>query len=307
MRCCILGGQGFIGTNLTNFLVGAGWTVRVFGRSQPLFTAKDCVEVVTGEFSNPIAVKQAIDNCDTVFHLIGATNPVTAENDRIGDLRQNVESTLRLLDLGVSGAFRQIVFLSSGGTVYGVQDATPIQEDSQQWPISTYGVTKVTIERYLHLYNHLHGLDVRIARVSNPFGENQNARKGQGVVAALVDCALSGRDFQMVGDGSVVRDFIYVGDVVEALHALTTYRGRYQVFNIASGVGRSLTQMIELVEDATNRKIGIFRLPSRPMDVAVNVLDIHRAADELGWAPRTSVRTALQRTVAWAKHAHLSA
>jgi UDP-glucose 4-epimerase len=184
--------------------------------------------------------------------------------------------------------------------VYGIQGTTPIPEDSSQWPISTYGVSKVAIERYLHLYHHLHGLDYRVARVSNPFGEHQFARKGQGVVAALIDCALSGKPFPMVGDGSVVRDYIYVGDVVEALHHMVAYTRTQRVFNIGSGLGHSLLDMIQLVESAADRRIDVNRLPARPIDVPINVLDITRAKNELRWSPKTSMIEAMKRTVAWA-------
>jgi UDP-glucose 4-epimerase len=300
LTVCILGGSGFIGTNLIKHLSMLNCQIRIFGRGSlpPSFQSK--VVYFSGEFTDLDLLKTAVDGADVVFHLIGSTNPVTAEKDKLHDLKQNIEPTLRLLDLGVSGAYKQIIFLSSGGTVYGVQDASPIHEDSSQWPISTYGVSKVSIERYLHLYHHIHGLDYRIARVSNPFGEHQFARKGQGVVAALIDCALSGKPFQMVGDGSVVRDYIYVEDLVDALRGMLTYNGIHRVFNIGSGIGHNLLDIIQLVECATGRIIDINRLPARPIDVPVNVLDITRAHNELGWTPKIPMTEAMSRTVAWA-------
>lgn len=274
--------------------------IRVFGRGSLPPSVQSKVVYFSGEFTDLDLLKTAVDGADVVFHLIGSTNPVTAEKDKLHDLKQNIEPTLRLLDLGASGAYKQIIFLSSGGTVYGVQDASPIHEDSSQWPISTYGVSKVSIERYLHLYHHIHGLDYRIARVSNPFGEHQYAHKGQGVVAALIDCALLNKPFQMVGDGSVVRDYIYVGDVVDALLAMATYTGTHRVFNIGRGIGHSLLDIIKAVESATSRRIDINRLPARPIDVPVNVLDITRAQNALGWTPKTPMTEAMRRTVAWA-------
>lgn len=304
-RCCILGGGGFIGTNLAKLLARVGWSVRVFGRSSVCSGDVAGVERLIGEFTDAEAVRQAVAGCDIVFHLIGATNPVTAEKNKILDLHQNVECTLRLLDLGVADAFGQIVFLSSGGTVYGIQGSTPIHEDSPQWPISSYGVTKMAIERYLYLYSHLYGLNYKIARVSNPFGEYQHARKGQGVVAALIHCALSGEPFDMVGDGSVIRDYIYIGDVVAALHAMTLYSGEHRIFNVASGIGLSLSQMVGFVECATGHRVEIRHHPGRTIDVPVNILDIGRATAELGWIPQTLFDNALRRTVDWAISAEL--
>lgn len=298
-RITILGGCGFIGTNLIAHFLWQNCHIRVFGRGTLPHSLHSKISYYPGEFTDFDLLNSAVDGADIVFHLIGATNPVTAEKDKLHDLKQNIDPTLRLLDLGISGAYKKIIFLSSGGTVYGVQGATPILEDSSQWPISTYGVSKVAIERYLHSYHHLHGLDYRIARVSNPFGEHQFARKGQGVVATLIDCALSGKPFQMVGDGSVVRDYIYVGDVVEALHDMVTYTGTHRVFNIGSGLGHSLLDMIQLVESTTGHRVEINRLPARPIDVPINVLDITRAKNELGWLAKTPMIEAMRRTVAW--------
>lgn len=300
-RITILGGCGFIGTNLIAHFLAQNHQIQVFGRGRLPLSLQSRVVRFNAEFTDFDSLKSAVDGSDTVFHLIGATNPVIAERDKLNDLKHNIIPTLALLDLGVSGAYKQIIFLSSGGTVYGAQGGMPIPEDSSQWPISTYGVSKVAIERYFHLYQHLHGLDYRIARVSNPFGEYQFARNGQGVVAALIDCALSGKPFQMLGDGSVVRDYIYVGDLVKALHEMVNYAGAYRVFNIGSGLGRSLIDMIQIVEYAAGKKIAINRLPSRPIDVPINVLDISRAKSELGWSPETPMIEAMSRSVAWAR------
>ena len=305
MQCCILGGGGFIGTNLARFLMNRGCTVRVFGRPSVYAAHVPDAEHRPGEFTDTQAVKEAVEGCDLVFHLIGATNPVTAEGNKILDLRENVENTLKLLDFGVNGAYRRLVFLSSGGTVYGIQKTVPIREDGDQWPISSYGVTKVAIERYLHMYGHLYGLDYRIARVSNPFGEFQLARKGQGVVATLLRCAVQGDTFQIVGDGSVVRDYLYIADTCEALWALARYDGAERIFNIASGEGHSVMDLVTLAEAIAGHPIERRHLPSRPIDVPVNVLDISRAVSELDWRPRTAMKDALALTLAWMRDARL--
>ena len=277
--------------------------MRIFGRPSSNAAHVPEAEHRLGEFADSQAVMDAVEGCDVVFHLIGATNPVTAEGNKILDLRENVENSLKLFDAGVGGAYGRLVFLSSGGTVYGIQKAVPIREDSDQWPISSYGVTKLAIERYLHMYGHLHGFDHRIARVSNPFGEFQVARKGQGVIGTLLRCAVQGQTFQIVGDGSVVRDYLYIADTCEALWAMARYQGTERIFNVASGVGHSVMDLVRLVEEIAGRSIERHHMPSRPLDVPVNILDITRAASELDWRPRTAMKDALALTLAWMRDA----
>lgn len=302
MQCCILGGGGFIGINLARFLKDRGCKVRIFGRPSAYASYVPDAEHQFGEFADVQAVRRAVEGCDIVFHLIGATNPVTAEGNKILDLRENVENTLRLLDFGLNGAYGRLVFLSSGGTVYGIQKATPVQESSEQWPISSYGVTKLTIERYLHMYGYLHSLDYRIARVSNPFGEFQISRKGQGVIGTLLRCVVQGETFKIVGDGSVVRDYLYIADTCEALWALACYQGAERIFNVASGIGHSVMDLVGLVEEIAGHPVERSHLPSRPIDVPINILDVSRAARELDWRPRTAMKDALALTLAWVRN-----
>jgi len=282
-----------------------GCTVRIFGRPSAFAAHVPDAEHQLGEFADTQAMKEAVEGCDLVFHLIGATNPVTAEGNKILDLRENVENSLRLFDFGVGGAYNRLLFLSSGGTVYGIQKTVPIREDSDQWPISSYGVTKLAIERYLHMYGHLHGFDYRIARVSNPFGAFQVARKGQGVIGTLLRCAVQGSTFQIVGDGSVVRDYLYIADTCEALWTLARYQGAERIFNIASGQGHSVMDLVNLVEAITGQSIERRYLPSRPIDVPVNILDVSRAESELGWQPETAMKDALTLTLDWMRRASL--
>ncbi|WP_174296821.1 NAD-dependent epimerase/dehydratase family protein [Sphingomonas bacterium] len=297
-RCCIVGGGGFIGVNLANHLVRADWRVTSYGRPPPLGAHDAEVRHVPGEFTDRPALLAAIEGCDAVFHLVGST-PARAEADRVGDVEANVVNTLHLLDAGVAGSFGRIVFVSSGGTVYGSPGQIPIPETAHQWPTCSYGVSKMTIERYLGVYQHLHGLRYGIARVSNPFGPHQRYGTGQGAVAALLHCTLTGEPFTIRGDGTVMRDYFYVEDLAGALAGLAVHEGSGRVFNIGSGVGTSLNALVTLVEGVTGRTIERRHQPGRAIDVPVNVLDVHRAAEELGWRARTPLRIGLARTFDW--------
>lgn len=298
-RCCILGGAGFIGSHLAARLIGLGMDVTSFGRAGSRTGEVQGVRHVDGEFSDTAAVTRAVEGCDVVFHLFGST-PARAESDRIGDLHNGVENSLKLMDAGVSGAFGKLVFVSSGGTVYGIPDQVPIPENAAQWPTCSYGVTKLTIERYLYVYHRLHGLRYAVGRPSNPFGPHQRWGTGQGIVAALMHCALTETPFVLVGDGSVVRDYIYVDDLAHGLIKLADYDGPDPVFNLGSGTGVSVNALIAMVEQATGRTIERVYRSARSIDVPINVLDVSRAEALLGWSAHTGLPYALGATFEWA-------
>lgn len=296
---CIIGGGGFIGTNLALHLLDQGHRVRTFGNPGPHTEAlAECRQWIT-HFGDLDQLREAVKGCDGVYHLIGRTVLPDAEKDKAKDIDRILQNTLRLMDLSVSGHFGRLIFISSGGTVYGIPSQIPIKENSSDWPISSYGVSKLTIERYLHVYRHQYGLDYRTARISNPFGAYQLPDKGQGVIARLIDSSLREIDFPLMGDGSVIRDYIYIDDVSDALHRLADYGGEQRIFNIGSGNGHSLMEIIRLVEKTTGREINLKRLPGRPMDVPVNILDIELAKRELHWSPQTPLPLALEHTVRW--------
>ncbi len=299
MRCCVLGGGGFIGINLARHLLTKGHEVRVFGRASVIAPPLPGVVTMVGDFADADAVREAVRDQDVVFHLVGAANPVMAENEKIVDIQENVVNSINLLECCREGMFGRLVFLSSGGTVYGVQPPVPINEDAPQWPICSYGVVKATIERYLHLYEHLHAVDYRIARLSNPFGEYQVARKGQGLVATLLRCAVRNEAIRIVGDGTTVRDYVYIQDAVDALCRIASHAGAERVFNIGTGIGYSVIDLIGMVEDVADTPIRREYLPPRPIDVPVNILDVSRATRHLAWHHRTPIDLALRHSLAW--------
>ena len=293
------GGGGFLGTNLARHLRERGGRVRIFGHATPFASDLAGCAYHPGDFADTARLRPAVEGCGTVSHLIGRPDLDAIQAGRAAEIADLLPATLRLLELGAGGAFGRLVFVSSGGTVYGSAARLPIAEDAPQWPISAYGAGKLAIERFLHVHGHVHALDYRIARVANPIGPYQLPTRPQGVVAALLGHALAGTAFPLLGTGSVVRDFVAVADVAEALRRLAVHTGAPRVFNIGSGVGNSLLEMIGHVEAVLGRPVQIVRRPGRPIDVPANVLDIARAAAELDWRPVTPLRLGLQRTADW--------
>lgn len=301
LRCVVLGASGFIGTNLCRSLVGQVYSVRAFGRRQSLPRALHGCEWMQGDFGNPACLHAAVADCDVVFHLVSTTTPASANAEKLVDLNENVAGTLHLLEACWAASVQRIIFVSSGGTIYGIPERLPISESSQTNPITAYGISKLAIEKYLALFEYFNGLEYRVLRLANPFGPHQTGLSNQGVIGAFLRRALAGKPVQMWGDGSVIRDYIYIDDVVDALKLATTHAGNGRIFNIGSGEGRSLNEIVASISRLLAEEIKIERHPSRRVDVPMSILDNEFAARELNWRPRVSFEKGLAFTISWMK------
>jgi UDP-glucose 4-epimerase len=248
-------------------------------------------------------VRPTLDGIDPVIHLISTTLPKSSNDDPIFDVQSNVVSTLRLCDFAVDAGVRRIVFISSGGTVYGVPRHLPIREDHPTDPRVSYGIVKLAIEKYLALYHEQRGLGYVVLRVANPYGERQRVDVAQGAVAVFIDRALRDVPIEIWGDGSVVRDYIYIQDVASAFLRAVEYDGPPCVVNIGSGTGHSLNDLVARLESMLSRKVACRYLPARGIDVPRNVLDIARARETLQWSPSVGLDDGIARTLDWSRRA----
>ena len=302
MRYLVLGGTGFIGSHLVDELVAGGASVRLYSRgltAQEDWPAGKEVERFTGDLADAASVERAVRGCEVVFHLVSTTLPKSSNEDPAHDVATNVLGTLALLESARRNSVQRIVFISSGGTVYGRPRASPVAEDHATDPICSHGIAKLAIEKYLHLYSMLHGLDYRVLRVSNAYGERQRADRGQGAVSVFLSRALKGEPVTIWGDGSVVRDYVYVGDVARALAAAARHHGADRVFNIGTGRGTSLNDLIAIIEKACGREVKRVYQEGRTFDIDRNILDVSRAAARLGWRPETSLVDGIGKTLEW--------
>lgn len=307
MKCVLLGGGGFLGSHLADELLAEGHAVRIFDRPgvRPyrVFRAEEPVEWVEGDFLDPGQVDLAVAGCDAVYHLVSTTLPGSSNLDFARDVRTNVVGTLHLLEAVRRRGAGRFVLVSSGGTVYGIPRTIPIPEDHPTDPICSYGIGKLAIEKYLELHRRLHGLDYRVLRLANPFGERQRVATAQGAVTIFLDRALRGEEIEIWGDGSVVRDYFHVSDAASALARALTYEGSHRVFNVGSGRGLNLLEVIGAIEALLGTRVRRRHLPSRPFDVPASVLRIDRAREHLGWSPRVSFAEGLARTASWLRGA----
>lgn len=256
---------------------------------------------VAGDFGNIDLIRRLLEGHEEVIHLAYATVPNTSFDNPLGDLLENLPATVQLF-AAVAATGRRLVLVSSGGTVYGEGLTLPIVEDHPTRPISPYGVTKLTLEKYAYLYSVTHGLNVVGVRPSNAFGEGQQPFFGQGFVATAMASAMRGQSVRIFGPHGSVRDYIHVADLADGV-ACALERGRAgETYNLGSGVGRSNLDVLEAIAPLM-KEIGcavhaVFEQP-RVFDVHANVLDSGKLKSRTGWAPSVSFEEGLLRTREW--------
>ena len=301
-RCLVLGGGGFLGGHIVEALQDEGFLVRVFDCVPRRATAAR-IDATTdwceGDFGNRGDVAAALKDCDVAFHLVATTLPRSSNEDPIHDLESNLVPTVRFIAAAVESGVKKVVFASSGGTVYGIPKTVPIAENHPTQPLCSYGIHKLAIEQYLHLYHSLHGLSYCVLRLANPFGERQRGDASQGAVAVFLDQALRGEEITVWGDGCAVRDYVYVGDVARAFCLAATHESATGVFNVGSGKGHSVNDLLAAIESLLGRAVRRRYSLGRAFDVPVNVLDIGLAGLALGWQPLVTFQTGLERTLRW--------
>ena len=310
MNILIFGGGGFIGSAISDRLLLDSHRLRIFDRpSVPAyrnFGSGEIVEWVTGDIMSAGDVSKAMEGIDVVLHLVSTTLPQNSNEDPIFDVKTNLVASLQILTEMEKQNIQKIIFISSGGTVYGNPIYCPIDENHPTNPTVSYGIIKLTIEKYLMLYENLYGIKSITLRVANPFGERQRLETAQGAVGVFLNKAIRNEPITIWGDGSVVRDFIYISDVADAFAKAIYYTGPKNVFNISSGQGTSINALIDLIEEILPQTIQRNYLSARPYDVPLSVLDNSLAGYELGWSPQIDLRAGLVRTASWMKR-HLDA
>ena len=305
MKVVIFGGGGFIGSTIADRLLAEGHSLRIFERPrvQPYreFTGIEEVEWVTGDISSIHDVNDAIHGVDAVLHMVSTTLPKSSNDDPIFDVQSNVIGSLHILNAMVTHRVPTIVFISSGGTVYGNPLYLPLDENHPTNPVVSYGITKLAIEKYLQVYERLYGIKAITLRVANPYGKRQRIETAQGAVGVFLHHAIKGTAIEIWGDGSVTRDYIHVNDVAEAFSRALVYSGVQRLFNVSSGVGTSLNDLVASIEGVLGQSIERHYLPARSFDVPSNVLCNALARSELKWTPLVSLEEGIGQTAQWMK------
>ncbi|TDL90438.1 NAD-dependent epimerase/dehydratase family protein [Meridianimarinicoccus aquatilis] len=299
MKVLVLGGCGFIGSYVVDSLLEAGHQVRVFDRQPERFRDPlPGVEYFFGNFGDRMAVIDVLSGMDAVVHLISTTFPGTADLDPITDVKDNLVGTLTLLESMTVLNISRILFLSSGGTIYGAPDVVPIPEDHPLRPINSYGIVKASIEHYLDMYRRTRGLLPISIRASNPYGPRQGHSGVQGVIGTFLRRIVNGESLEIWGDGSVIRDYLHASDLGRlcAKAVATDLTGSY---NAGSGHGTSLSEIVAYMESLSTQSTPVTYRPGRPIDVQRSILDVSRAKRDLDWQTQIDLKDGIKGTYEW--------
>lgn len=302
MKALIIGGNGFVGTHLVGKLRQEGAYIRVYDRREELFRERQAgVDYIIGDLGNRGLLEESLKDIEFVFHLANSTIPKTSNDDPVFDVQSNLVGSLGLFDLCRERQIKKVVFISSGGTVYGRPKYSPMKEGHPTEPICSYGITKLATEKYLKLYRLLYGLKFMVLRCSNPYGERQDPLGQQGAITVFLSRVAQGLPIEIWGDGEIVRDYFYVGDLAEALYLTAVSDLEGHILNAGSGVGLSLNQLVEKVKAVSKKKFPVEYKPGRPFDVKEMILDISAVKEAMNWTPQTSLEDGMKKTWGWLK------
>ncbi|HEV2439938.1 MAG TPA: NAD-dependent epimerase/dehydratase family protein [bacterium] len=299
MRILVTGGAGFIGSHVADAYRAAGHHVAV-------------ADIVTGEDRTPPGVKRhrvdiagdglaAVleeERPDVVSHHAAQANVRRSLADPAGDAVTNVLGTLRVVDLAHRHGAGQVIFASTAGALYGEPRRVPVREDEPILPTSPYGLHKYLGEQYMAYYGRMYGLNTTVLRYGNVYGPRQDPSTEAGVVAIFAQAMLGGRRPVIFGDGTQVRDFVYVGDVADA-NLRVLGQSLPEPLHVGSGIGTSVNEIADRLRALTGAEAAPEHGPAIPGEVHRIYLDVSRIRDVLGWRPRVSLEEGLRRTVEW--------
>ncbi len=298
MRFVVTAGAGFLGSALCAALVREGYEVVCADRADRLARADALVrDAAAAEFDLALttAPDELLDGCDVLVHLAHRGLPSSPMDAVAQEATDNIGGGLRLFESARRRGVGRIVFASSGGTVYGRVSHLPVPESAPTEPISAYGVGKLALERYLGFYAADFGLSAVSLRVGNAVGEGQFRGAGVGAPAKFLAAVAAGDPVHIWGDGSIVRDYVDVEDIVRAFVLASQSDIASGPYNVGSGVGHSLVQIVEIVGDVTGLVPDVRYEPSRVFDVPSIVLDVTRFASATGWRPQVPLREGVAR------------
>ena len=299
MNIVVFGASGYIGSHLVEKLLCAGHDVfALVHRGKGLLTSNSInhnnITIKKIDICNPQSVKDACKLADQIINLSSNSVPQSSNKDPKSDLQVNLIGALNIFDAAKDSKGKNVIMISSGGTVYGKPQALPINEKHPTQPICSYGITKLAIEKYLYLYKKIHNINGLALRISNPYGGAQRINHQQGVIPNFLQKSIKNEVIQIWGDGNIVRDFIYISDVIDAIISALNYTGDDHVINIGSGHGYSLLEIIKLIEIISEKKVAYTTSSQRISDVDINILDIKKAKLLLNWEPKITIKEGLK-------------
>jgi nucleoside-diphosphate-sugar epimerase len=303
MNVLITGGAGFIGSHIAERLVQAGHSVAVLdnfssGKRQNLEPLRGNVEVLEGDIRDAARVREAVKGREVIFHEAAIVSVPYSVEHPLETHDVNILGTLQVLEAARHAGVRRVVFASSAA-IYGAEPTLPKVETMLPTPIAPYGVEKVTAEHYLHTWSAIYGVETVALRYFNVFGPRQDPSSAySGVISIFVDRALDGRPLTIFGDGQASRDFVFVGDVVDAnLKAATRDGVSGEVFNVARGNKTTLDELASTLGRVVGRALSVEHAAPRVGDIVHSWANVGKAKSRLGFEAKVSVEDGLRELV----------
>jgi UDP-glucose 4-epimerase len=312
-RVLVTGGAGFIGSHVADAYLQAGYDVTVLdslvhGRRENVPTGAEFVHLDIRDAGAAALVREG--GFDLINHHAAQMDVRVSVNDPRFDASVNLDGLLNLLEAARAGGVKRVLFVSSGGVVYGEPTVRPTPEHSPKVPESPYGVTKLAGEQYLYYYHRVHGLEYAALRYSNVYGPRQDPHGEAGVVAIFSTRLIENRALTVFGDGEQTRDYVYVGDVVAANLLLSEHdfgaRARSlddRGFNVGTGIETSVNELAHTLIRESGVDVAIEYAPARAGELLHSSLDTTRLRS-LGWAPRMPLGEGLGTTFRWIRDPH---
>ena len=298
VKVLVIGANGFIGQHLVGKLLeDENLSVIGYGKQAPKNIEHiERYQFLCGDYRSESRFADIFSQykIDLIYHLISTTTPRSETSHAIEELQDNVIPTIRILQAMSQTNTKKLIFSSSGGTIYGVQNED-CRTDQPLRPICSYGAQKVSIEAYLSVYRHTYGLDCKIARIANPYGLTPQNDRRQGIIPILINCLMNNLPVTLYGNA--IRDYIYIDEVIDALVKMQFYNGKQTVFQIGTGVATDLHTVISMIEKICDKRFSNVNIEKeRICDVHRSVLDISDTIDALAWRPRISLEEGVLRT-----------
>jgi UDP-glucose 4-epimerase len=298
----LLGGGGFIGTALSRCLCEKKFYVHILSRHFPAEQIDSNMIFHQGNLDNREILDRVLPECKTIIHLASSTTPGSSSRQPALEADKNIAPTLRFIDILQKYQNVHMIFVSSGGTLYGSPESTPVSETHPTNPLSFHGAGKVALETFLRTFSTSSEKNTTILRPSNVYGPGQPLRSGFGVIRTMLEHVLRGTVMEIWGDGSSIRDFLYIDDMLSALIRLIDFPHDDNTYNVGSGTGYSLNQLKEIIESVCGRKLSAIYRPSRKTDVKAIVLDSSLLSTKTKWHPAVSLEQGVELTWKWLKN-----
>lgn len=275
-KTLIIGGNGFIGKNIAEYFTNFGEEIAIYD-----LVSLGEYKTYVGNILTDDNLENIISDYQTVIYLVTSVSPKKSMDFPEHSYTQDIPMLLRVLDCCKLNNVKRVIYASSGGTVYGEGKGKILKEDSTiEEPINHYAICKVTCEKILQLYNKLYNMENIVLRVANPYGKGQNPSSGVGAITVFTKNILEGNSISIYGDGTNKRDYINVEFVAEAFYKSTYWKFNKEispVFNVGSGMGFSLNEIISIISNTLNIKPEVSYFPERPFDVKENILDMTKS------------------------------